>query len=329
MAIKVDTKSFDFSKLTEYTHPQDEEKTKYLYNFAAAFTEIEEYFIDSDNGPLRIVPCLSIPEGFVIAPSATNRISKHRKTITFCERDGIGSVRLVVEQNNANCIPAEFLGIKTFFENLYFYSNIKFTITITDGEGHAVNIVIEKNITPVKIADALREQQCKILEEIEEKSGITVLVEKYFAAEESKCNVSDKLREFAEEFIKVESWSVKVKDNIFRICPVIHIPEGYKTEDSTTIEEVSKAQDIYLTKTDEEGNVMEKIKLVVNISGTECIKWNSDNIVGNPSFYFCNSMRFKVVFYGDDGQKLRHEFRTVVTKNEMMKFLKETFSANI
>ena len=336
MAIKVDTKSFDFSKLTEFAHPQDEEKTTYLYNFAAAFTEISEYFIDSNNGPLNIIPHLVIPEGFVIAAGTTNRISKRKKTITFCQKEGTGRVKLVLEQENADCIPSEVLGIKTFFENLYFYTNIKFNITIFDSENihQVVGLVIEKEITPEEITEALRIQQRAILKDNKEEPSISSLVSKYFAAEETKCNVSDKLRDYAEEFIKVESWAIKFKDNIFRICPVINIPEGYETEDSTIIEEVSKSQDIYLTKTDDDGHVVEKIKLVVNISGTESIKseglglktWNGKEIVENPLFYFCNSMRFKVVFYGANGLKMRHEFRTVVTKDEMTKFLKETFN---
>ncbi len=336
MAIKVDTKAFDFSKITEYTHPKDEEKAKYLYNFAEAFTEIEEYFIDSNNGPLNIIPHLAIPEGFVVAAGTTNRISKRKKTITFCQKEGTGVVRVLFEQTNSDCIPSEELGIKTLFENLYFYTNIKFNITIFDSENsyNLAALVIEKEITAEKITAALRKQQCEILKEREEKSGITELVDVYFSAEETKKKSSDKLREYAEEFIKVESWAIKFKDNIFRICPVICIPKGYETKDSIIIEEVSKAQDIYLTKADEEGNVIEKIKLVVNISGTESI--NSEGLDLNlgkgrviENLYFCNSMRFKVVFYGADGQKLRHEFRTVVTKEDMTKVLKETFSANI
>lgn len=316
----VDFKTFDITKtVEEYKKHPNEFDEKVLKEFAESFINIIGYHVEDT----LLVPELAIPEGFVAESKPL--ITATEFEINFRRRKDGSLIRVKAGVKSIQEISAASLKIYCGHPKLDFFSTIYFEVFMgTDGRFFAWKYIKVKNII-----DTWNNQQQRYLE----RHTNAALVDSYFNAEEVKRKCDEKLRERAEKFTNIAEWSFDDNSSYVRAYPLISIPEGYETEDEVRIGEISKDHEIHLVKRDENGNIDEEVKIVVNISGTETIisenllnaTFNVREIPSKTELYFCNSMKFKVVFYGASGQKLRHEFRKVMTKEEMIEIFARRF----
>lgn len=310
-----DIKTYNFNKAVErYYATGNEAQGKILNKLASEFVGIKNYACDEIRGVL--CPVFAVPEGFSVKDEPV--MYDDKITINFKRESDGHQICVLVQAAVKKDIPINRKGTIRYS----YYSVFEFLVIL----GSVYSFEIVKEITPEEVIELWENREEENFHNLVEEYTPAELVESYFEAEDEKRVYIERLSGFAEGFIKIENWlPVREKIDHIRICPVLVIPDGYTAIDTTRITEVSKEQEIRFVKTYTDGAIIEKVKVVVNVSGTECIKRSSlglgDDDSFDESYYFCNSMKFKVIFTGADDQKLRLEYRKTVTKDDMKKIL--------